>query len=389
MSESSVTSKRPVSPAMKFLWVIAALTVLAILLAVLYRLFEPQITRWALVPGHSVLEDERPLPLDYGKAGSWAARPGLKGPALEAPQGFRAAPNPSIAVFFVHPTTYISRKHWNGGFDDAETNRRIDQSLRHQASPFNGIGAVWAPRYRQATFGAFLVPERPDAQRALLLAYGDVQRAFDAFIAAVPADQPIILAGHSQGAYHLRNLLKDRVAGTPLQRRLVAAYVIGWPIGIAGDLPALGGIGACGSPMATGCIVSWQSFGSARGALALRQAFAAAPGLTGRPLGMGPLVCVNPITYWADRRGASARANLGALEYFPAGKPLGAVRPGLAGAVCTSDGLLMLEPPPGAPFTAFKLPGENYHIYDINLFWANLRANAEARGNAFVMPATP
>ena len=29
------------------------------------------------------------------------------------------------------------------------------------------------------------------------------------------------------------------------------------------------------------------------------------------------------------------------------------------------------------------LPGNNYHVYDYNLFWANIRADAEARVNAY------
>ncbi|MCZ3230209.1 DUF3089 domain-containing protein, partial [Acinetobacter baumannii] len=85
---------------------------------------------------------------------------------------------------------------------------------RGQASVFNEAGAIWAPRYRQATFGAFLT-DRKAAEEALQLAYGDVQAAFDRFLDEIGPDRPIILAGHSQGALHLTHLLKDRIAGTP------------------------------------------------------------------------------------------------------------------------------------------------------------------------------
>lgn len=387
LMQDATAAKPKMSPAMKFLWIIALLTIALVLLGVLYRLFEPQITRWALVPGHSFVEDSRAPAPDYASPDAWAAHPDKRdNPAREAPSGYSAAPLPQVAVFFVHPTTYLNRKRWNAPLDDAEANRRIDQSLRHQASPFNGIGAIWAPRYRQATFGAFLVPATPSAQRALALAYRDVLAAFDAFIAAVPARDPIILAGHSQGALHLRQLLKDRIAGTPLRQRLVAAYVVGWPVSLTADLPALGGIPPCATPQATGCIVSWMSFGDTKGAAAMRTALAFNPGLTGRPLAGTALVCTNPISFWADQRAAPAEANLGALEYFPTGTPLGTLRPGLTGAACTADGFVILDPPPGEPFTELKMPGENYHTYDINLFWANVRANSEARANAFVLP---
>ena len=33
---------------------------------------------------------------------------------------------------------------------------------------------------------------------------------------------------------------------------------------------------------------------------------------------------------------------------------------------------------------AFVLPGNNYHVYDITLFWANIRADFERRGAAWL-----
>ena len=98
-----------------------------------------------------------------------------------------------------------------------------------------------------------------DATRALDLAFTDVGQAFDAFLAAVPADAPIILAGHSQGALHLTRLLRDRVARKPLAKRIVAAYVVGWPISIAHDLPKLA-LPACDGPTRSGCVMSWGSY---------------------------------------------------------------------------------------------------------------------------------
>ena len=138
-------------------------------------------------------------------------------------------------MFFVHPTSYLNRAHWIAPLDDAEANARAALFLRGQASAFNEVGEVWAPRYRQATFGAFLT-SAADAQAALDFAYRDVAAAFDAFLAAIPKNRPIILAGHSQGALHLTHLLRDRVAtDPPPARRIVAAYVVGWPISTATD----------------------------------------------------------------------------------------------------------------------------------------------------------
>jgi len=84
-----------------------------------------------------------------------------------------------------------------------------------------------------------------------------VSAAFDQFLKEA-GDRPIILAGHSQGALHLIRLLRERKA--QLGSRLVAAYVVGWPIDTASDLPALG-MPACRTAEDTRCILSWMSFG--------------------------------------------------------------------------------------------------------------------------------
>jgi predicted esterase len=133
------------------------------------------------------------------------------------------------AVFFVHSTTFLGRDHWNAPLDDIDSRRRADLLVAATASAFNDAGPVWVPHYRQAALGAFLT-HGPARDQAIDLAYADIRAAFSAFLAALPADQPIILAGHSQGALYVARLLRDRVRATPLARRLVAAYVIGWPV---------------------------------------------------------------------------------------------------------------------------------------------------------------
>src|SRR5207253_5296524 len=106
-------------------------------------------------------------------------------------------------------------------------------------------------------FGAFLLASK-DARQALDLAYSDVAAAFDRFVAEA-GKRPIILAAHSQGALHLARLLKEKVAGKPIAKRIVAAYVIGWPLSVTADLPAMGQQPCAGADQA-GCVLSWMSF---------------------------------------------------------------------------------------------------------------------------------
>ena len=70
------------------------------------------------------------------------------------------------------------------------------------ASAFNRADEIWAPKYRQAVAGAFLT-DKPEAGKAIDAAYADVREAFRYFLASVPKDEPIVLAGHSQGSLHI------------------------------------------------------------------------------------------------------------------------------------------------------------------------------------------
>ncbi|URW76255.1 DUF3089 domain-containing protein [Sphingomonas donggukensis] len=362
--------------ARKFLYVVAGLIVLAIAAAFAYRLFGIDLMRRYMTP--SVAFEAKPaLRGDaYAARRMWLARPDIaNSPALWVPEGQQAADGGG-AVFFIHPTSYLASDHWNAPLDDREANDRAALFLRGQASAFNAAGQVWAPRYRQAAFGAFLTT-RKDAEQALALAYRDVAAAFDTFLAANP-DRPIILAGHSQGGLHLTRLLRERVAGTPLAKRIVAAYVIGWPVSRDTDLAALG-LPECTRADQTGCLLSWQSFAEPADASLILDTFDATTGFDGRSRKGTAMVCTNPLTGTANGS-APASANLGTL--FPSNDLTSAMlEAGRVPARCDGRGLLMIGE--GPDVGSYVLPGNNYHVYDVSLFWGNVRADAARRLAAF------
>jgi hypothetical protein len=365
--------------ARKFLYLVAILIVLVIAAAFAYRIWGVELMRSAMVPSAPFEAKPATAPSAYTRRGMWLARPDLpRNPALWTPPGYQPNPHPQAAVFFVHPTSYVDRSHWNAPLDNAEANARAALFLRAQASAFNGIGAIWAPRYRQATFGAFLT-DSPAAMQARALAYSDVRAAFDEFLSEIGPDQPIILAGHSQGALHLTHLLHDRVAGTPLAKRIVAAYVVGWPVSETADLPALG-LPQCAAPEQAGCLLSWQSFAEPADPSLIFDAFDATTGFTGAPRKGSALVCTNPLTGTPDTA-APASANLGTL-YPSADLATATIAPGKVPARCEGRGILSIGAPPDLVGN-YVLPGNNYHVFDYSLFWANVRADAARRLAAF------
>ena len=368
--------------ARKFLYAVAVL--IGLFLAALFalRLGSGTLSEIAFVPSGEFVEQPALAENAYADPAMWLSRPGLapaSDPARWQPPG-AAAPSaeaPPFAMFFVHPTSYLERARWNAPLDDAQSRTRARTFLRGMASPFAAAREIWAPRYRQATFGAYMT-DKPAAARAIDLAYGDVARAFEQFLRETGADVPIVLAGHSQGAAHIVRLLHERVTGTPLQSRVAAIYAVGWPISVEHDLPALG-LPACERPAQGGCIASWSSFGEPADPDEWLAPYRESRGFDGELRGEGPILCVNPVS--GVRGGAApARDNLGTL------KPNAELTGGelVAGAVparCDARGLLLIgEPPEMGPY---GLPGNNYHVYDVPLFWANVREDVIRRVGAW------
>jgi hypothetical protein len=367
--------------ARKFLYLIATIVFLIVVAFAAYRLFPQQIFAAAFVPSAEFVKPEAVETSAYADPKMWFSRPGITGdanPSLWTPEGFEITKTPKVAVFYIHPTSYMKRALWNAPLNDKESQDRARIFLRSQASVFNGIGEIWAPRYRQAAIGAFLTTQ-PEAQMAFDAAYSDVLAAFDEFIAEIPKDMPIIIAGHSQGGLHLTTLMRQRVVTRPLADRIVAAYVIGWPVSLSTDLLALG-LPPCTDPDQANCMIGFQSFGEPAEPKLLLDAYAASIGFDGELRGQSPMLCVNPITGVLGDE-APADRNLGTL--VPNEELTdGVITPGLVGATCDDRGLLLLggEPQLGP----YVLPGNNYHVYDYPLFWASVRADAERRVAAFL-----
>jgi hypothetical protein len=361
--------------ARRFLWVVAGITVLVMLGALGYRLFEQQLMKLALVPTAHFEAAAGARPDAYRAKSMWIARPDIGGnPSLWTPPGVTRSGRVEADVFFIHPTSFLEKSRWNAPLDDKESQWRARLFVQSQASVFNDVAEVWAPKYRQATFGAFLTT-KADAAKALDFAYGDVLAAFEYFLANAPKDRPIILAAHSQGSLHLTRLLAERIAGTAESKRIVAAYVVGWPVSKTADLPTLG-LPACERPGQAGCILSWQSFSEPADPKMITDVYDASTGLTGAPRRGSPMLCVNPLTGTQDAD-APASANRGTLipnADLTAGR---LQAPGVP-ARCDVRGFLLIggNAPELGPYV---LPGNNYHVFDYALFWANLRADAAAR----------
>jgi hypothetical protein len=212
-----------------------------------------------------------------------------------------------------------------------------------------------------------------ESERAVAIAYADVSAAFDVFLERT-GERPFIIAGHSQGAMLGAKLIRERIAGSHLERRLVAAYLPG-----AAVRAETIGIPVCETPTQTGCVVSWNARGPNFEHNAFELDASDEHTMAGR-------VCVNPISWTTDGLGVAADRNAGAI-FFDTQTPV--IKPAFADARCV-DGVLVVtgigdaERDVMSRLLLWVMGPENYHPIDIQLFYVDLRNNALARVDAFL-----
>jgi len=303
---------------------------------------------------------------DYSKSIYWASLPDKLDTADSIPKksglkDFQAAAKAD--VFFVHPTIFTDKPKnqfiWNADVNDAELNTQIQSStILNQASIFNGACRIYAPYYRQAHLYSFHTPNPNDGKQALELAYGDVKAAFEYYLEHFNQGRPIVIASHSQGSYHCERLLKDFFDGKELQKKLVAAYLIGRAI----RPDAFTSINPSEKPEEVGVWASWNTFAKNYYPDNYNLYFKGS-------------LSTNPLLWNSSNEFAPKDLNKGgvALHFTFA--------PHLADAQ-NHEGMLWINKP---YFKGrFLLKTKNWHRADMNLFYMNIRENVALRIDKFL-----
>ncbi len=329
---------------------------------------------------------------DYSRPGAWALLP-------PDPAGWPKVGDGTAGpadVFFIHPTTYDGGEEWNGPIDHPRSMRELDKvMLPNYAGPFERLGRVFAPRYRQASLYAMLTLGE-DSRAARQLAYEDVRAAFHQWRARFDLGRPLIIAGVEQGAALADRLAREEAGPDPsLADRLVAVYAM--RAVLPADAHAPGSVlPACAARHQARCLVAYMPVRRGDDGLARRvlaRALVFGPGGELRPLGARAALCVDPLT--GSAAPASERAHRGAanatnLEWGV--RP--AFLPHQVSAECRRGLLRFSRPkspslkPVGGWLARHKAPG-------FSLFYADIGADAKARLDAleatpgFHMPAAP
>jgi hypothetical protein len=374
----------------RFLLIVAALIALLAAAGAGIYVTGNTLTVLALVfePHHGWKPELKAPPPDYADDANWAALPSKPGLTAYVPK--EVAPrtaDASVDVFFVHPTGEMDGGDWNSTMDArSQTEENTQWMMANQASTFNGCCAIYAPRYREGTIYTYFGASPELFGKTMDLAYGDVNRAFDYFLAHYSRGRPFILASHSQGTLHAFRLIQERIDGTPLARRLVAAYLIGGSI-TDKNIAALKTVHGCNGATDLHCVIHWATWG-----------VGGSPHYPTRD----KILCVNPLN-WA-RDGGYAPASLHKGGVAPSGRfqaklwfseirasgmqfpPLGVPAKNWTWAECRG-GLLTVADQDTGPFAHMDLGGRNYHGLDYPLFAMDIRENAIARAAAYTAGA--
>lgn len=323
---------------------------------------------WHYIPS-TFDQVEAPASPDYSRDDCWASRPDIRDAADTVPSS-QFQDKQALAeadVFYIHPTTFLAKdENWNAAVEDRGINHFTQIApVRHQGSMFNGCCKVYAPRYRQAHIKSYL-HEPEGGTRALQLAYSDVLAAFDYYMEHFNDGRPFVLAGHSQGATHGVQLIKDRIDGTELQERMIIAYLVGMPV----KLDEFEQIPPCGAADDLGCFLSWMTFGKGYEPWFYEESYR-------------DNAIHNPLTYsLQDEEYNSYDIHKGIVVKDYKIKYVNTI------SAKPEKGLLYIKRP-NVPVIKWFVSNKIWHEADINLFWVNLRENLQLRVNDFLENQPP
>jgi pimeloyl-ACP methyl ester carboxylesterase len=306
-----------------------------------------------------------PSELNYMDDNSWVAKP--------------TTINKSVDVFYVYPTIYVEQTPPNMDISDPQLRKNAKGLLTAQAGIYSPYANLFAPFYRQQS--AFTQSMEPNnggrdafADPRFLTGYHDVERAFDYYTEHLNPDRPFILAGHSQGSMVVIHLLRNRLQNPVLQKRMLAAYPIGYTVK-KDDLYRYPWMKLAQGETDTGVIITFNTEGK---------------DAKGSPVLLNDAVAINQLNWKTDGTPAPREKNMEAVFFNDStGEVLERI-PRFAGAyIDTKTGALIatdIQTPKSDKIDLTNMgrwPSDVYHRYDYAFWYGNLKENVKKRIDAY------
>jgi len=336
-------------------------------------------------------------------ATTWLCKPGISNNPCEpgfdttllspsgqilATQSVAPDPKRKFDCFYVYPTVSDDKS--------ANSDLSIDPEERsialYQAARYSLHCRVFAPMYRQVTLQGIFNPGSlpPDARE---IAYGDVLAAWNSYLRNYNHGRGVVLIGHSQGSFVLRELIHQVIDPDKKERRkLISAILLGGNVVVSpgsvvgGDFQNIPG---CQSPTQFGCVIAFSTFNGPVPANAL----------FGRSA-TGDVLCTNPAALGG---GSALLTSVFPSQPFAPGTTIG-LATGLVGipqpavttpwiqsqsytGACSAANnahVLQISPVDGAP-TLNPIPDQTWglHLTDANIALGNLTDDVARQAEAW------
>ncbi|OUP32623.1 hypothetical protein B5F25_08700 [Bacteroides sp. An19] len=262
-----------------------------------------------------------------------------------------------VDLFYVVPTCIwdytdsLGQTRHHMDIFNTEQRALTDPSIQLAKSVLADSCNFFSPYYRQISMDSWLTLDTALIEERFKLAYQDVADAFHYYMEHDNQGKPFILAGHSQGAKAVIELLKREM--TPdISRKLIATYAIGYTV-TPEELAGYSTLRPAQDSIDTGVLIGFNS--------------------VTRPDAVSPLfrdnvVCINPVNWRTDATPATSYQ-------------------GFTVAQDTTIHTLIVtgidEEQYFIPSVAALLPKGNLHVQEFNLYNEDLRKNVLQRIWAF------
>ena len=306
--------------------------------------------------------------------------PDYANPASWVKSGTTDSILPEFEVFYIYPTLFQNklRPVMDHRFDRIRKKAAdyIDLTFGLLADPVHPL-KLYAPFVRQADYSTALETDFAADLGGTLLQYGieDTKTAFLYFLKYFhKPGTPYILAGHSQGASDLYELLRSTPEITP-ESGFAAAYLAGLPKKTAAEIDR--DFGERGVRRGTGAddvgvILSWNTVSPE----AEDNIFTVPGGFV-----------INPLNWTTDDTPADAASVLDKAYYYVSEKePAGTFRPALLDGAFADfrRGALVVDLPGDSQYDASAQMGEGvFHANDFFFFADSIRDNMVRRAAAW------
>lgn len=210
---------------------------------------------------------------DYAKAENWLCRPNhndacavdldttiVKADGSLESEPFEANSDAPIDCFYVYPTVSLD----STPNSDLVPGPEEESVVRAQFARFASQCRLYAPLYRQVTLTALRTSLAGGSSMAdTTVGYRDVLASWQYYLDHDNDGRGVVLVGHSQGSSVLTQLIKDQLDKKPVDKRFIAALLLGTNVMVPKD-KAVGGtfsnLPLCKSADDLGCIIVYASF---------------------------------------------------------------------------------------------------------------------------------